>query len=107
MPLTSSNARGAAAGTALIALLLLRAIDGRRALLLRVLARRLLHHRPQQLVVGLVEPGRVAPVLAVPRVDAGRVRAAVVAARSPERLHDAFHAELLDARGIQGQVLRA
>src|SRR4051794_5268016 len=80
----------------------------RRELLLRgVLLRGVVHHRAQQLVVGFIHVRRVAPLLAVPGVDARAMRAAVVLAGGLEGLHDALHAERLDARRVEVQVLRA
>src|SRR4051812_45248528 len=79
----------------------------RHLLLVGVLLRRLVDHRAQQLVVGFVHVRRVAPLLAIPGVDARAMRAAMVLARGLERLHDAFHPERLDAGRVEIQVLRA
>src|SRR5258708_39977151 len=72
-------------------------------LLGRVLLGRRVDHRAQQLGVGLVPVGGVAPPGAVPRMDAGLVRAFMVVARGPDRLEYAVHAEGLDARGVDIQ----
>src|SRR5437868_6901581 len=110
MPFTSSNGFAAAAfGSALKEapsshasclsphLALLPAILRRDLLLVRVLPRRRLDHRTQQLRIGLVEVRRVAPLLAVPGMDARLVQAGMVAAGGLERLDEALHAERLDA----------
>src|SRR5687767_10459778 len=101
MPLTSSRGAVAAFGSALMspssfALLLFRAIARRDLLLGGVRLGRGLDHRAQDLHVGLVPVRRVAPVLAVPGVDAAAANALVVVAGGLERLDHVAEAERLD-----------
>src|SRR5215212_1055310 len=77
-------------------------------LLLRgVLLRGRVDHGAQHLHVGLVPVRRVAPLVAVPRVDAGLARAFVVHARGLDRLEHPLHAQRLHLGGVEVQVLRA
>src|SRR3954462_2037895 len=99
MPFTSS--RGFAAASTVLRLLAAVARDD--LLLLGILLRRLLDERPQHLLVRLVVVRGVAPLLAVPRVDARLVRAAVVSAGRLQRDHHALHAERLQPRRVEGE----
>src|SRR5258708_36988490 len=104
MPLTSS--RGFAALIAAYSRLL-RAVARRDLLLRRVGLRRRLDQRPQHLVVGFQPVGGVAPLLAVPGVDAPAMHALVVPAGRLQRLHRVGEPGRLDLRGAERQVLRA
>src|SRR5690349_10316795 len=60
----------------------------------RVLRRRRLDHRFDDLLVGVVHAGLHVPLLSVPGLDAGRGAALVVDAGSADRRHEAGEAEL-------------
>src|SRR5881394_548315 len=97
MPFTSSMGVSA----------LLRAVPRRDLLLRGIGLRRGLDHRTQELGVGVDPIRRVAPALAIPRVDAAAVQALVIAAGGLERLDHVSESEPLDLRGIETEVLRA
>src|SRR5690349_9123050 len=104
MPFTSSSGR---MGVTLMPLARLAAGDRRDLLLAGVLLGGGLDHRAQELRIRLVHVGRIAPLAAVPGMDARLVDAAMIAARGLDRVDDAFHPQRLDARGVEVQVLRA
>src|SRR5260221_624107 len=110
MPLTSSNGRAAEGAGTVAAAAALTVASGalrRELLLARVRLRRRVDQRLDHLVVGLVPVGRIAPVLAVPRVDAPPMHSGVILARGLERLDHVAETERLDLRGVQAQVLGA
>src|SRR6185436_9720703 len=112
MPFTSRSGAVAAFGSALMTprfpgLLLFRAIALRDLLLRRIRLGGGPDHRVQDLHVGLVPIRRVAPVLAVPGVDAALAHALVVRAGGLQGLDHVAEAESLDLRGIEVQVLGA
>src|SRR5262245_61816779 len=76
-------------------------------LVVGVFRRRVLHHRGDHLVVGLVPVRRDVPVLAVPCLHAAGAGALVVGARHLNGLEHALEAELLDAVGGEVEIFRA
>src|SRR3954447_10789239 len=84
---------------------LLRAVARGDVLLLGVLLGGALHHRIEDREVRLVVAGDDLPLLAVPLLHAGDVRALVVLAAELQRLDHAVEAQLLDAVGGEVQVL--
>src|SRR5205823_2928243 len=86
---------------------LLGAVARRDLLVRRVLGRLILDHRVEDRQIGLVVAGDGLPLLAVPLLDAGLVRALVILARELDRLHHAFEAQLLDALCGEAEVLEA
>src|SRR4051812_10522119 len=81
--------------------------SGADLLLRRILRRGFLHHRGDDVFVGLVPVGGNLPVRAVPRLDAAGAGALVVGAGHLDRLEDALEAELLDAVGAEIEVFQA
>src|SRR5258706_1080374 len=104
MPFTSSIGR---MGVTLMPLARLRAVVPRQLLLARVRLGRGVDQRTNHLLVGFIPFGRVAPLLAVPRMHAATVHAAVVAAGGPERLDHVAESERLHLRCIEVQLLGA
>src|SRR5215471_19524578 len=74
-------------------------------LLLRVLRRGLLDHRPHDRLVGGDPVADRVPFAAVPLQELHRAAALVVEARDPERLHQSGRTELLQALVVDVQVL--
>src|SRR5262249_61005098 len=71
--------------------------SGADLLLRRILRGGVLHHRSDDILVGLVPVGRDLPVRAVPRLDAASAGALVVGAGHLDRLSDALQSQLLDS----------
>src|SRR6187431_3230444 len=79
----------------------------RQLLFADVFVRGSLHHRLDDLLVGLEEVGRHSPLRAVPGLDARPGRAHVVGARSRDWPQDAGEAERVELLLVERQVLQA